>query len=191
MLRHLFARASINGGVTWRDTIVNLNTDFFQYNFAECVYPSVSPTSTPGNIFLVFQSDAEAGVFLNAGQPSYQGQTDIDDNSIIFLSPTKNSIINPNVGIHELNNKPSFSVSQNFPNPVKGSTNIRVNMINADLLNFGITDMLGQEEISFTRDFSTAGEHNLLIDASDLSPGVYFYTVKIGNESVTKKMIVE
>ena len=103
----------------------------------------------------------------------------------------QNSIINPNVGIHELTNKLSFSMSQNFPNPVKGSTNIRVNMLNADQISLDITNILGQKEISISRDFSTAGDHNLSIDAGNLSPGVYFYTVKIGNESITKKMIVE
>ena len=190
MLRHLFARASINDGFTWRDTIPDLTSDFFQYHWEECVYPSASPVSTATNLFLVFQGDIEAGVYLNGAQGA-QGQTDIDDNNIIFLSPTKNSIINPNVGIHELTNKPSFSVSQNFPNPVKGSTNIKVNILKADQINLEITNTLGQKEISISRDFSTAGDHNLSIDAGNLSPGVYFYTVKIGNESITKKMIVE
>lgn len=190
MLRHLFARASINGGITWRDTIPDLTNDFFQYHWSECVYPSVSPVSTSTNLFLNFQGDIEAGVYLNGSQGA-QGQTDITDNNIIFLSPTKNSIINPNVGIHELTDKPSFTVSQNFPNPVKGLTNIRVNMLNANQINLEVTNILGQNEFSISRDFSTAGDHNLSIDAGNLSPGVYFYTVKIGNESITKKMIVE
>ena len=190
MLRHIFSRASTDGGITWRDTIVDLTSDFFQYHWSECVYPSVSPVSTPANIFLNFQGDNEAGVYLNGSQGA-QGQTDITDNNIIFLSPTKNSIINPNVGIHELTDIPSFTVSQNFPNPVKGSTNIRVNMLKADQINIEITNIVGQKEISISKNFSIAGDHNLSIDAGNLSPGVYFYTVKIGNESITKKMIVE
>jgi hypothetical protein len=190
MLRHLFSRASINGGTTWRDTIVDLTSDFFQYHWEECVYPSASPVSTAANIFLVFQGDIEAGTYLN-GMNGAQGQTDIDDNNIIFLSPAKNAIINPNVGIRELTDKPLFSVSQNFPNPVKGSTNISINILKADQINLEITNMLGQKEISISRDFPTAGDHNLLIDAANLSPGIYFYTVTIGNESITKKMIVE
>jgi hypothetical protein len=34
------------------------------------------------------------------------------------------------------------------------------------------------------------GSHILTIDASKLSPGVYFYTVFAGEDKVTKKMII-
>jgi hypothetical protein len=190
MLRHLFARASVNGGATWRDTIVELTHEFFQYNFEECVYPSVSPTSTATNLFINFQGDIEAGVYLN-GMNGAQGQTDIDDNNIIFLNPTKNSIINPNVGVQDHRNNPSFVVLQNFPNPVKGSTTIGVNTLKPGQVNLQVDNILGQHQIAITRDFATAGVHNFTIDASQFSPGVYFYTVTIGNESITKKMIIE
>jgi hypothetical protein len=64
-------------------------------------------------------------------------------------------------------------------------------MLKADQINIEITNIVGQKEISISKNFSIAGNHNLSIDAGNLSPGVYFYTVKIGNESITKKMIVE
>jgi len=35
------------------------------------------------------------------------------------------------------------------------------------------------------------GWNNLILNASDFSPGVYFYSVTTGDASVTKKMIVE
>jgi hypothetical protein len=36
-----------------------------------------------------------------------------------------------------------------------------------------------------------AGSHSLTIDASVLAPGVYFYTVTAGAQTITRKMIVE
>jgi hypothetical protein len=37
----------------------------------------------------------------------------------------------------------------------------------------------------------TAGQHKMVIDASELTSGIYFYTVKAGEGRITKKMIVE
>jgi hypothetical protein len=36
-----------------------------------------------------------------------------------------------------------------------------------------------------------AGSHRVNIDGSDLASGLYFYTVKAGNKSVTRKMMVK
>jgi len=35
------------------------------------------------------------------------------------------------------------------------------------------------------------GNHRFIIDAGQLAPGVYFYTIRFSNESITNKMIVE
>jgi hypothetical protein len=35
------------------------------------------------------------------------------------------------------------------------------------------------------------GSHGLTLQMQDLSPGVYFYTVTAGPNSVTRKMVVE
>jgi hypothetical protein len=37
----------------------------------------------------------------------------------------------------------------------------------------------------------SAGNHRFIIDGSHLAPGVYFYTIRFNNESITNKMIVE
>ena len=37
----------------------------------------------------------------------------------------------------------------------------------------------------------SAGNHDITLDVSSLSPGVYFYTVTMGSEKITKKMVVQ
>jgi len=39
--------------------------------------------------------------------------------------------------------------------------------------------------------FKTTGSHNLAIDGSQLTTGVYFYTVIAGENKVTPKMMVD
>jgi hypothetical protein len=53
-----------------------------------------------------------------------------------------------------------------------------------------VANMLGQ--VVYTQNAGTInGTMNVELNASQLEAGVYFYTVRVGADSVTKKMIVE
>jgi hypothetical protein len=78
--RHLWGRASYNGGLNWCD-FIDLNYDLM-YIFSECVYPSCSPT-TDGHIHLVFQEDYEPGLAVIGDIDPYM------PNNIIHLKVPK------------------------------------------------------------------------------------------------------
>jgi len=187
MLRHIYARASSDLGLTWHDTITDL-TNGLIYNFTECVYPTASPTSSANNIYLVFQSDPEAGVYLK-GSSGAQGQGDITNNDITFLSPAKDQIII--VGTQEKQLAPSFGVSQNLPNPFHGLTTLNVKLERSATLSIEVTNLTGQKMMELPEGSLPAGTYQFAIDGSKLSAGIYFYTVKANGESITKKMIVQ
>jgi|WetSurMetagenome_2_1015567.scaffolds.fasta_scaffold25134_2 hypothetical protein len=186
MLRHIFGRASTNGGLTWKDNIVDLTGDFL-YTWSECVYPSASPTTSGDKLFLEFQADAEAGVYLNGSQGA-QGQTSITTNDIIFLNPTKDSFYP--VGINNKQDN-SILVSQNYPNPVKDHSVVNVNLKTSGNLSLTVTSVVGQQIMNISKGYQVPGSYQFTIDGSQLTPGIYFYTVTAGKSSVTKKMIVE
>ncbi len=48
---------------------------------------------------------------------------------------------------------------------------------------------MGQKIAEQNINNAAAGELKIKFDGSQLSSGIYFYTVKTGNESITKKMI--
>jgi hypothetical protein len=50
---------------------------------------------------------------------------------------------------------------------------------------------MGQQVMEINKGLGNTGNNYINIDASNLPAGVYFYTVKVDNGSVTKKMIVE
>jgi len=187
MLRHLYGRGSLNGGTTWRDTIVDLTSDF-DYHFEECVYPTVAPNCSNDTIFLIFQSDPEAGSFIKAAA---QGQSSPTDNEIRFMKPAKNHILQVGVGIPEPENKVTFSVSQNMPNPFSDNTRITVNLDNPATLAVEICSMLGKKVLEINKGTVNRGSHQLILDGSRLTPGVYFYTIRVNGQGITKKMIVE
>lgn len=178
MFRHLWARASFDGGDNWGD-FVHL-TGSIIHNFDECVFPSASPTSD-NNIHLIYQADEEPGL-------SVRGDEDAPtDNSIIYMKVSKADF---GVGITELENNIS-EVSQNFPNPASGQTSITVNLKRSSSLSLEITNMMGQRLMMIERGKVAAGVQNFDVNVSKLSQGVYFYTVHAGTQAVTKKMIVQ
>jgi hypothetical protein len=186
MYRHLYARAKVDG--VWRENILDLTGDFI-YQFMECVYPTASPTCKIDKIEVTFQGDDEAGVYLKGSQGA-QGQLGITDNDIIFLEPLKNDIIAPGTGMKE-NNKVDFIVNQNVPNPVLDQTKVKVVLSKAGNLSLQLFSAVGQQVMEINKGLVNAGNNYINIDASNLPAGVYFYTVKVDNGSVTKKMIVE
>ena len=90
-LRHIYARASVDGGATWRDYIHYVSSDFL-FTWSEIVYMSVAPTSTD-KIYFSFQEDGEAGIYLK-GAGGAQGQVAITNNNITFSEVEKADIIN-------------------------------------------------------------------------------------------------
>jgi hypothetical protein len=94
-------------------------------------------------------------------------------------------------GVNEKQEKPTFSVSQNFPNPFNGLTKINVYLQNAGDLSLTVTNLTGQTIMRQEKTNISPGVTEFVIDGSLLIPGVYFYTVKQEERSITKKMVVE
>ncbi len=93
--------------------------------------------------------------------------------------------------VREKENVNITSVSQNYPNPFSQTSRITVALEKKASLNLVVTNLLGQQVMKIERGDVPAGSHEFIIDGSKLSNGVYFYTVNAGEESVTRKMIVE
>jgi hypothetical protein len=86
--------------------------------------------------------------------------------------------------------KENISISQNQPNPFTGYTTIEISSKTAAPVLVEVTNIMGQRV--YTVNAGTInGTKRVDLDASNLDAGVYFYTVTIGNERVSKKMIVE
>jgi len=84
----------------------------------------------------------------------------------------------------------SVVVSQNQPNPASDVTNILVTGKTNQAIQLTISNMLGQ--VVYT-DQIVSGSlvHNFAVNVSDFDSGIYLYTVRIGNQTTTKKMLVK
>lgn len=81
----------------------------------------------------------------------------------------------------------SLIVYQNYPNPFNPSTRIQFSIPNDGMVTVSVHNILG-EQMDVKSQLLSAGNYS--IDwFSRGSAGVYFYTIKMNDQSVTKKMI--
>ena len=83
-----------------------------------------------------------------------------------------------------------FRLWQNYPNPFNPKTVIRYQLAEEAHTVLSITDAYGQEMIRAVDTWQSPGMHRVEIDASELSTGVYYYTIRSGKYFSAKKMVV-
>ena len=148
--------------------------------FDECVYPIVAPYINPEtqSTYIRYQADFIPGLALDDDHSYEENRMIVVDYNIgVGINENPGSVVN-------------FSVSQNTPNPANNSTSIMVETEKAGIINLSISNLLGQvvrqESVN-----NSAPIHTFDVDVSNLESGIYFYTIEIGNSSVTKKMLVK
>jgi len=95
-----------------------------------------------------------------------------------------------NTGGHETASAIS-AVSQNFPNPFSGTTEVKVNLVSSVSLSLEVYNLVGQKVYEIPAQKASAGTHILTIDAKNLKSGIYTYSVIADGERQTGKMIVK
>ncbi len=94
------------------------------------------------------------------------------------------------IGVDELVES-DFTVEQNSPNPAVGLTTVKYNLKKGAKVIFEIIDVTGKVVLVRNEGKIREGVHTISFDVKDLSAGIYSYKLTVGNQSVTKKLIVE
>jgi hypothetical protein len=83
----------------------------------------------------------------------------------------------------------AFRVQQNAPNPAVTSTEISFSLSAPANISFELRDITGK--LVRSRSFyAPRGINTLVLDVSDVVPGLYFYTLNNGEKSLGKKMLI-
>lgn len=83
-----------------------------------------------------------------------------------------------------------YSLSNNFPNPFNPVTTITYTIPVNERVLIKVYDILGREVTTLVNEDKIAGKYSLSFDASRLASGIYFYTIKAGSFTQTKKMVL-
>lgn len=94
------------------------------------------------------------------------------------------------VAVKDVDAVKKTSVSQNYPNPVSDATQIVVSLTKTTKVSVDIYNLVGQKVAGIAPQTLTAGDHTMTLNAGQLKPGVYTYTVSAGNERISRKMTV-
>jgi hypothetical protein len=83
-----------------------------------------------------------------------------------------------------------FELSQNYPNPFNPKTVINFSIPEAGNVILKVYNSLGQEVATLLNEYKAASNYKVDFNASNLSSGVYFYTLEANNFKLTKKMVL-
>ncbi len=83
-----------------------------------------------------------------------------------------------------------YILQQNYPNPFNPKTTITFELIKGENTSLKVYDLLGREAATLVNGFVDAGMHSRDFSSTQLNSGVYFYTLRSGNFTETKKMMI-
>jgi hypothetical protein len=84
-----------------------------------------------------------------------------------------------------------YLLGQNYPNPFNGKTNISFEIPNDTDVSLKVYNIVGNEIAELAGKKYLQGNHTVEFDSRDLPKGLYFYTIKAGKFTASKKMMVE
>jgi len=84
----------------------------------------------------------------------------------------------------------NFNLEQNYPNPFNPTTNINYDVPVSNFVSLKVYNSIGKEVETFVNEIQTAGSYKVDFNASNLSSGIYFYTLSAGEFKETKKMLL-
>jgi hypothetical protein len=116
-------------------------------------------------------------------------------NLMVFISLSDTAQVDPpNVtgvgGTGSTRTAGEFVLSQNFPNPFNPSTTIRYGLPRASDVTLSVYSTLGQEVARLVDAHQQSGYHEVRLDGTNLASGVYFYRLRAGEFTQTKRLLL-
>ena len=99
-----------------------------------------------------------------------------------------NNLLDPNTVLQEVSSELGL---MNYPNPFSELTTIKFNTLSDALVVLDVLDYTGKKISTLINNRLPSGEHHVNFDGSLLPEGLYFYQLKVGDYSTTRKMILK
>ncbi|MBK9332950.1 MAG: T9SS type A sorting domain-containing protein [Ignavibacteria bacterium] len=84
----------------------------------------------------------------------------------------------------------TYDLSQNYPNPFNPSTKIKYSVPVSGIVTLKIYNIQGREVFTLVNTNQDAGRYEVNFNASDMSSGIYFYTISAGDFTQTRRMVL-
>jgi glucose/arabinose dehydrogenase len=84
----------------------------------------------------------------------------------------------------------AFALFQNYPNPFNPSTTVRFHIPVSVVVSLKVYDMLGREVATLLHAEKEPGEYTLRWNAAEVASGIYYYRLRAGAFTETRRMMV-
>ena len=172
--RHLYTTSKMVGQTTWSDQI-DL-TDDIEHSYDECVTASLAPKTVDGKLHMIYHLDPEPGTAIGS---------DGDAPSDTYVNYLTFSTF---VSTKPVDIAKYVEVS---PNPASEYANVVVSLTKNDNVEINVYDAMGKLVIANNIGSQLTGYHTYKVNTSNLTSGMYLFTIKIGDSQTSKKVIVK
>lgn len=182
----------INEEYTWA-----LTNDEYQKNLTEALIDIKETAKETGVYSLMLhdpfiRSGYENGIVLRwIGELLDSLNAYYSDNiEYLTLTEAANSIKGEIVSIEEGKHTSirSFTLAQNYPNPFNPTTQISFTLDKPSLIKLIIFDTKGQVVSALQNSHYSSGSHSITFNGRNLASGVYFFSLTVNGQVLTKKM---
>ncbi len=176
-VEHIYAAKSADGGATWGSAVDVTPGTGFAAQFCSMA------DDVGSDLLICYTAPVTAGSFIQQNNPEAEVP-------VMFLKVAASTL--PTTAVTESGNAlpEKFALNQNYPNPFNPSTQITYSIPRAANVKMVVYNVLGQIVATLVNENQNAGTHTVNFHASNLSSGVYFYSINAGNYSDVKKMVL-
>jgi hypothetical protein len=180
----IWASTSRDGGATWTPAVNITNTpnasELFVSTSRQMTTAGATTTQARAHITYLYETRANNGGNVIAGQGPLAaspyiyrwfdfGATSVGDAGAV---PAE------------------YALEQNYPNPFNPSTVLSYTLPVSGRVSLKVFNVLGEEVASLVNEEKAAGSHKVNFNGANLASGVYFYTLRAGEFTTTRKMLL-
>lgn len=157
------------------------------------VYRHTAPGFTPNQQTRIAELGSTAVSYIDETVTSgviYYYIVESFDNSSNSSFTSELSTSTTNITVESGVTPVEFSLSQNFPNPFNPVTQIRFDIAKQTGVELKIYNMTGQLVDVLVNEVKNPGSYNVTFDASRLPSGVYYYSLRAGEFTDTKRLVL-
>ena len=148
-------------------------------NYIEWTNPSIGPD---GGIYV--------GSCANGPVDSVYTAVHIEGEVPEETTPTFYGLKGATTSVEDMSRSDEFVLEEPRPNPFSGKTVIRYHLARSAKVSLTVRDALGSEVAVLLNEREEAGEHAVVLEVGNLSPGIYFCHFFVEGKEEVKKMVI-
>jgi photosystem II stability/assembly factor-like uncharacterized protein len=184
-----------NSGQGWNVNFLPTGNDIYSIHFpsastgyASCYGGQILKTTNNGNSWFLQTTGTGSILYSIFFINDLTGYCSGSDNTVLKTTDGGG----PPIGITPLSSEIpiDYGLGQNYPNPFNPVTSFEFKIPNSGFITVEIFDPLGRKVETIVNDNFSPGTYKVDWNASAYPSGVYFYRLKAGDFSQTKKMVL-